>query len=65
MSKIQILEISPMETPMEDLSEDMSSSIQGGQRSPLERFLDDVGDAVDDFFDAVEDFLENLLGQNI
>ncbi len=55
MSKIQIHEISPMETPMKDLSEDMTNSIQGAG------LLEDVQQLINDVFDNVEQILQDIL----
>ncbi|MGK7936507.1 MAG: hypothetical protein AB4206_12030 [Xenococcaceae cyanobacterium] len=52
MASIQILEISPVETPMEDLSDDATGNITGG-------FL---GEQLDVFLDKLYAFVQDVLG---
>ncbi len=60
MAGIQILELRPVEAPIEDLSYDMTSSIQGGQdgESFRDRFLERWLVIQERFLDLTERWLD-------
>ena len=59
MARIQILEISPTETPMEDLSYDMTGNITGGSLGSFIREL--VLGAIKESFDLIRDLYTDCI----
>ena len=60
MANIRVLEILPVEAQLEDLSDDMTSRIQGGQEPTrwIEGFLDALNDTQQSFLDLVREWLQ-------